>query len=246
MNIHFLGTGGYHPNERRHTSCLLIPEVGVMLDAGTGLFRVAGRLILPTLDIFLTHAHLDHVVGLTYLFTIAARHRLEEIRVYATADKCRAIDEHLLSPLLFPARLPLKLVPLNGPIELSARVKVDFFDLNHPGGSVGFRLDWPDRSMAYVTDAVADPSSPYVSAIRGVDLLVHECFVTDEEADFAVRTGHSWPMAVARTAAAANASRLVLTHANPAVERIRPDWLDKAKDVFPAIIAAEDGLIVEL
>ena len=57
----FLGTAGYHPSETRHTSCLMLPEVGVVLDAGSGMFRVRDLLTTKTLDIFLSHAHLDHV-----------------------------------------------------------------------------------------------------------------------------------------------------------------------------------------
>ena len=55
MRLIFLGTGGYHPSERRHTASVLLPDIGVALDAGTGFFRVQGRLNTPTLDVFLTH-----------------------------------------------------------------------------------------------------------------------------------------------------------------------------------------------
>ena len=50
-----LGTTGYHPSERRHTACMMLPEIGVVLDAGTAMFRVRQHLATPTLDIFLTH-----------------------------------------------------------------------------------------------------------------------------------------------------------------------------------------------
>ena len=56
MKIILLGTTGYHPNDRRHTPCMLIPEHGVMLDAGTGMYRAERFLQTPELDIFLTHA----------------------------------------------------------------------------------------------------------------------------------------------------------------------------------------------
>ena len=48
----------------------MLPEVGVVLDAGTGFYRVREHLRTSELDVFLTHAHLDHVVGLTYLFDV--------------------------------------------------------------------------------------------------------------------------------------------------------------------------------
>ena len=67
MRLHFLGTAGYHPNRRRDTACLMIPEAGILLDAGTGIFRARDLIGTPTLDIFLSHVHLDHSVGLTFL-----------------------------------------------------------------------------------------------------------------------------------------------------------------------------------
>ena len=74
MKLIFLGTGGYHPNERRHTASVLLPEEGIALDAGTGFFRVQGRLKTPGLDVFLTHGHLDHICGLSVsLFFVEPR-----------------------------------------------------------------------------------------------------------------------------------------------------------------------------
>ena len=40
MKILLLGTAGYHPSETRHTACVMLPEAGIVLDAGTGFFRV--------------------------------------------------------------------------------------------------------------------------------------------------------------------------------------------------------------
>ena len=44
MKVALLGTGAYHPNERRHTACVMLPEIGVIFDAGTSFFRVTSRL----------------------------------------------------------------------------------------------------------------------------------------------------------------------------------------------------------
>ena len=39
MKLVLLGTTGYHANDRRQTACMLLPEIGVMFDAGTALYR---------------------------------------------------------------------------------------------------------------------------------------------------------------------------------------------------------------
>jgi transposase len=81
MKLLVLGSTGYHPNEHRHTACMMLPEIGVVLDAGTGMFRVGRHLQTSTLDIFLTHVHLDHVVGITYLFDVLNEKPLDAVRL---------------------------------------------------------------------------------------------------------------------------------------------------------------------
>ena len=70
MKLLLLGTGGYHPSELRHTACLMLPTEGIILDAGTAMFRVRDHIQTDSLEILLSHAHLDHIVGLTFLFDV--------------------------------------------------------------------------------------------------------------------------------------------------------------------------------
>ena len=67
MKAVLLGVCGYGPSDRGQTCCVFLPEQGVVLDAGTGLYRVRRLVQTYTLDVFLTHAHLDHLLGLSYL-----------------------------------------------------------------------------------------------------------------------------------------------------------------------------------
>src|SRR3989304_3696093 len=97
MKLIFLGTSGYHPSDRRHTPCLLIPQCGVVLDAGTGMYRLGSYLQTDEVDIFLTHAHLDHVIGLTYLFSVTWVHPLRRVTVHGLPKKLSAIEEHLFA-----------------------------------------------------------------------------------------------------------------------------------------------------
>ena len=187
MRLVLLGTTGYHPNENGHTPCMLLPEAGVMFDAGTAMFRAPRLLATPTLDIFLSHAHLDHTIGLTYLFSVIHQHPLERVRVFGESEKLAAIEEHLFSELLFPARPPMEFCPVEAgqPVPLAGGGRMTHFPLAHVGGTIGFRADWPGHSMAYVTDTTADPAADYVERIRGVDLLLHECYYPDANAAWA-------------------------------------------------------------
>src|SRR5688500_13740255 len=100
MKLLILGTSGYHPSERRQTACLMLPEAGIVLDAGTGFFRVREHLATSTLDIFLTHAHLDHCVGLTFLLSTLWEKQIQRVTVHGEPAKLAAIREHLLNEQL--------------------------------------------------------------------------------------------------------------------------------------------------
>ena len=77
--------------------------------------------------------------------------------------------------------------------------------------------------MAYVTDTTAKPDAPYIKEIRGVDLLVHECYFADDQTAWADKTGHSHTAAVARVARQASVGRLLLVHINPLSLDADPD-----------------------
>jgi ribonuclease BN (tRNA processing enzyme) len=245
MKLVLLGTSGYHPTDRRHTACLMLPELGVVFDAGSAMFRVADHLATDTLDVFLSHVHLDHCMGLTFMFHILAARQLERVTVHGEADKLAAIRTHLFSEALFPVDPPFELKPLAGPVKLTHGATLTHFPLKHPGGSVGFRIDWPDKSLAYVTDTVAAKDAAYLAAIRGVDLLVHECFFCDDQPEQAELTGHSCLMPVVELAAAAQVKQLVLVHVNPVYPEDECYDLAAARKVFNDITLGTDGMVIE-
>jgi len=246
MKLIALGTGGYHPTERRQTACFLLPELGIVLDAGTGMFRLRERLATTQLDIYLTHAHLDHVAGLTFLLDVFNGKPMERVTIHATPDKLEAVDKHLLDELIFPVKLPYEMRPLVQDVAIAGDGKLRHFPLVHPGGSVGFRLDWPDCSLAYVTDTTTPGAcASYIDAIRGVDLLLHECYYPDGMEEMAKLTGHSCATPVAEAARGAGVKRLVLVHVNPLDDSDDPIGLPGIRDIFARAELAVDGMEIE-
>ncbi len=245
-----LGTNGYFPSQGRGTMSFLVaaPGVALLLDAGTGVARLGEAPVaallssVETVDLLLSHYHLDHVVGISYLPALLAGHRL---RIFApapplTAGGSEALDR-LLSPPLFPLPfhrwpIPVEVVPYGGP-ELSVgpfRVRVR--RQKHPGGSVGMRLD---DTLAYVTDTILDPAT--IELVRGVDTLLHEVWLDDVEAarTNVAQSGHSSASAVAELAHEAGVGRLIPIHHHP-----RRDAA--ALDRMAAEMATRAGCPVEL
>ena len=245
MKLIFLGTGAFHPTERRHTACLMLPDLGVVLDAGTAMFRVRDRLVTPTLDIYITHPHLDHIFGLTGLLDIVHEKSIEQVRVHTTENVITAIQDHLFAKALFPVDPISEFIPLSEKEPLPEGGTLSHFPVIHPGGAVGFRLDWPDRSLAYVTDTTTTVESKYLEKVRGVDVLIHECNFSDQHVELARLTGHSHTTAVAEFARAADVGRMLLVHTNPLSVADDPIGIDAARRIFPATELAEDLMEIE-
>jgi ribonuclease Z len=245
MKLLLLGTTGYHPNDTRQTACFMLPDLGIVLDAGTAFYRVRQFLRTRELDIYLTHAHLDHCVGITYLFDVLRDRHVQRVTVHAESDKLAAIETHLLAEPLFPVRLPCDFRALAGDESLRQGGKLSYFPLDHPGGAVGYRLDWPSHSLAYVTDTTATADASYLSAIRGVDLLLHECYFPDSMLNEAEITGHSIATPVAQLARSAGVGRLILVHLSPASDVSQDRILEDARREFPSVELGHDMMEVE-
>lgn len=249
MRVEFLGSGGYHPAAGRHTACVLLPGLGLMLDAGTGAFRVhehAGELPADRLDVLLTHAHVDHIVGLTYLLGLERAGRPVETVVHASPATLGAVRDHLLAKPLFPIEPVTRFEELRAVTTLRNGAVAKTFPLDHVGESLGVRVDSAGRSLAYVTDTRAI-GGDVVDAIRGVDLLLHEANFDDALEELAAMTGHSTATQAAQAAVDAGVGQLVLIHANPRdSEAALVATAAEAQRLRPDARFATDGSVIDL
>lgn len=246
MRVEFFGTAGFHPNAERHTAGIFIPDAApghaFLLDAGTGTWRLTARDLPPKLHVFLTHAHLDHIVGLTYLLDVMHGRDLE-ITISGNARTLDAARRALFGSPLFPLEMTYatREISPDAPLEV-AGAQVSAFPLTHPNGCLALRFDWPQKSLAYVTDTVGDDL--YLDFIAGVDLLIHERNFPDRQAEIALASGHCTSSDLVRAARASGAKQVVATHFNP-LTTTDPLLEDDVYAQIPGIIAARDELRVE-
>ena len=165
MQLHCFGTAGYHPNEGRHTSAYFLPESNIALDAGSGFFRLEKHIQQDSIDILISHAHLDHVMGLTYLLDASFREKISKIRIWGEEEKVNAIQDHLFNPLLFPARLDAEWNTIKSGDQWEIRgMQLTCKEQENPG-DIAYRIDWPDgRRLVYATVSVT-PAKPTPSGV---------------------------------------------------------------------------------
>lgn len=248
MVLEFLGTAGYHPSEARHTSCVFLPGVApghaFVLDAGSGFFRLTGRELPEHLHIFLSHPHLDHVMGLTFLLDVLYA-KSAKVTLYGDAHTLKAVRETLFGSPLFPLKFGYECVEVRPYHPFSvAGIEVDTHPLTHPGGALAYRFGWADgKTLCYVTDTTGD--GRYHDFISGSpDLLIHERNFPDELADLAVSSGHCTSKHLVEAARISGAKQVVATHFNP-LTLTDPLLENDVYGQIPGVIGAFDCLKIE-
>jgi phosphoribosyl 1,2-cyclic phosphodiesterase len=235
----------------------------LILDAGTGLRRLG--LALPSslrrVNILLTHLHMDHIQGLG--FFAALRNPEAEVHIWGPASTTLNLRSRLiryLSPPLFPVHLR------DLPSTLFFHeVPSDDFDVGefhistalvcHPDPTVGYRIDAPDTTIAYIPDhepalgvqkfpLSPDWTSGYELAVES-DMLIHDTQFTDDEYVTRVGWGHSSVAHAFEFAALTGVKSFVPFHHDPShtddvLDSLFKNSVDPAEMDF-AVIPGREG-----
>ena len=157
LSVIFLGTGGSVPSARRATACVLIRAGGrrILIDAGEGAQR---QMILSTGlvhvdEIYLTHFHADHYLGLPGLLkTYDLLERRQPLRVVGPAGLGGLFDA--LRRVFGKLRYEVELVEL-GPGEAIEHdgFEMRSFAVEHLMKALGYAFVEPQRPGRFDVDA---------------------------------------------------------------------------------------------
>jgi len=248
MKVVFLGTNGWYDTPAGNTVCILIESTGsvIILDAGNGLQK-ADRFLCgdKPVHLFLSHLHLDHIIGL---------HLLNKFDLpKGLTIHCRKGDLDSLKTIIAPP-YSLPFSALSYPVEFrehgGAAIELDGFSvrsapMRHSVPTIGFRFGIEGKTVVYCPDTGFCQGA--VELARHADLLIAECaFRTGEESE---QWPHLNPESAARLALEAEAKRLVLVHFDAFRYPDRESRIEAgsvASKVFDDVLAAEDNQIIAL
>jgi len=150
LSVTFLGTGAACPTVERNVAALAVHREGEMLlfDCGEGTQRQMMRygVGFSFREVFFTHYHSDHVLGITGLLrTLGLQNRLEKITLYGPRPAERILGA-LLSVGVERTRFPIEIVELKPGDVLSRReYDINIFATDHRADTVGYALVESDR-----------------------------------------------------------------------------------------------------
>ncbi len=268
--LRFWGVRGSIPTPGRdflryggETTCLEI-RVGerlLIVDCGTGLRRLGHRMERDgerTADVLMSHTHLDHVYGLPFLRP--AYEASSSIRFFAGHLERGETLEDVLKSLMTPRLHPVAVEELRGvsfvsfvggeTLDLGDGICARTMRLNHPGGSIGYRIEFEGRSLAIITDH--EHGNPTIDAalrtfVAGADVLVYDAMFSESEYAAHESWGHSTWQKALEIAAEAGVRIPVLTHHDPMRTDDELDVLaENVARVRPGAVVAWEGLEITL
>ncbi len=276
LSVVFLGTGGSVPSARRATACVLIRAGGsrILVDAGEGAQRqmINSTGLVQVDDIYITHFHADHYLGLPGLLkTYDLMERQAPLRIVGPAGLHGLFEA--LRRIFGKLRYEVELVEL-GPGEGIEHdgFEMRTFEVEHRMKALGFGitedrdferlqrgetvpvngsqvrpdqvLGDPRQGRKLVITGDTSPCEMTRIAAHAAQLLVHDGTFAIEESTRAAETGHSTARDAAQLAVDAEVGMLAIVHVSSRYNVSAV--LGEARDAFPNTVAPRDFDLVEI
>jgi ribonuclease BN (tRNA processing enzyme) len=245
MKIVFLGTNGWFDSETGNTVCILVEtqEHYLILDAGNGFHKI-DRFIKSTKPIwlFLSHLHLDHVVGLHIMNKFSFSQGIDAYGPPGTKKHLRTLIRQPFTANLPALNTPLRIHDLGS--DPPPAFLLEWKKLVHVSPCYGYRFQLEDKILSYCTDT--GPCRNLSLLAREADLLITECAYKGNEN---YKWPHLNPLLAAQVAREAGARKLALIHFDASLYTTLQDRREaqaRARGIFKNTVAVRDDQVIEL
>ena len=249
MRVIFLGTNGWYDTDTGNTVCILIRtnDYDLILDAGSGLYKLdrylAERNAKPAY-LFLSHFHLDHIVGLHTLNKFNFQHGLNICGPTGTRRTLKIFVNDPFTASL--SQLPFTVNIYELPEESDKLpFSLETAELRHQSLTLGYRYEIDGKIITYCPDTGFCENAVHLA--RSSDLLITECAYKSGQ------SSESWPHlnpeTTARIARDAGARSLALVHFDAEIYRTleeRKESEGMARKIFKNAFMTADHMEIDL
>lgn len=205
MKLTVLGCSG-GIGSGRHTTSLLVDD-DVLIDAGSGLTTLDFEQLVKIDHVLITHAHLDHLLGLPLLLDSVGDLRGAPVTVHALPEVLGVLSDHLFNWKLWPdfRAIPsreapwLRFAPLDfGEALILGDRTFRPLPANHVVPACGLHLATAAGSLVFSGDTThCDAFVAAVNAIPDLRHLIIETSFENALVEIAKLSKHHWPDSLA-------------------------------------------------
>lgn len=254
MRVRVLGCNG-GIGDNRHTTSFLIDD-DILLDAGSGVTRLDLDALVKIDHVFLTHAHLDHVLALPPMLDSVLERRTGAVTLYAIPEVLEVLRQHLFNWHIWPdfscipskekPLLAYKAIEIGQPVQLGQR-QITAIPANHVVPAVGYHLRGTRGSVIFSGDTCSHAALwDIATATSDLKHLIVECSFPNDMREIADLSRHYCPATLSADLARLRPEIPVwLTHMKPGREMdiiVEVDELVKGRVVQPL----REGHLIEL
>lgn len=244
IKITLLGTNGWFDTQAGSTTCTLVQtkDCSIILDSGYGIYKIRELAdFSKPAYIFITHLHLDHVIGLHVLDYFEFEKPLRIIAPIHGAEPLKALlkPPYTTNYLKHPYE-----VEIIDAAELSSHsfpFQVEALPLEHAVPDTGFRFTMDGKTLAFVLDTGYCENA--LKLAKDADLLITESGFSPERTENL--SGHMNPALAAKLAGESGAKKAVLIHFGGNVYQTidrRQKAMASGRKIYPDLILGLDGM----
>lgn len=246
-----------------NTSCISIRTAGrvLILDAGTGISRL-GRMLAEEgfrgrADLFLSHVHLDHILGLATFPLLFSRD--VKLVIHGEARMGKDIRQQLnriFEPPYWPvcleqaqADIGFQTIGEGQHLDLGDGIAVDTFRARHPDQCLMLKISAGNSTMVYATDCEMDREFIRKAAefARGSRLIIADAQYAPEELEKKRGWGHSSWMQGNLLARSSGADWVIHTHFDWSADDICLSAREsQAAEDWEGAVFAREGMRIQL
>lgn len=228
MRLHVLGCSGGIAADCFTTAFRVDDDI--LVDGGTGVGNLSIAQMRSIRHVFLSHAHLDHTVGLALMVdTMFERLNGDPLTIHGLPETIRALRAHLFNNAVWPN---FSVLPdpdhgvvrfaehqLGEPVEIDGRV-LEMVEVRHTIPTVGYRCSSSTGSFCFSGDTGPNETLwQFLNGHEPVDALIIETGFPDSLGRLAETTRHYCPTTLAADLQNLDYSpRILITHLKPGYE----------------------------